>query len=53
MLDTQIDCTHKIADPAKMPGVLTLTWYMCMCLPSGAVFHEIWFSYGGGGGHQS
>ena len=27
-------------------GVLTLTWYMVhiMCLPLGALFHEIWYS---------
>ena len=25
-------------------GVLTLTWYTYMCLPFGALFHEIWYS---------
>ena len=25
-------------------GVLTLTWYTCMCLPFGALFREIWYS---------
>ena len=26
-------------------GVLTLTWYMHVCMPSGALFREIWYSY--------
>ena len=29
-------------------GALTLTWYTYMCLPFGALFHEIWYSDWGG-----
>ena len=34
----------------KTPGVLTLTChtYTCMCLPCGVLFHEFWYSDGGG-----
>ena len=30
-------------------GGLALTWYTYMCLPFGALFHEIWYSDRGGG----
>ena len=33
-------------------GVLTLTWYTCMCLPFGALFREICYSDYIGGFHQ-
>ena len=28
----------------SLRGVLTLTWYTCMCLPFVVLFHEIWYS---------
>ena len=30
-------------------GVLTFTWYTCLCLPFGVIFHEIWYGDRGGG----
>ena len=36
--------TKVILLPLVPKGVLTLTWYTCMCLPFGALFRKIWYS---------
>ena len=44
MKDNKAPGTDDITSDPGGGGVLTLTWYMYMCLPYGALFREIWYS---------